>query len=214
MRAFLPRRRAHPTPVDVRASPPRRRARPTPLTCAPLTNMYALSLQACTSYFCRCVRPPSLQACTPCVDVCASLLACVRTLPRWRAHPLQTYAPPPCRHARPIPTCVHTFPTPMCTPSQTCAPCPHQCARPRRWWKEKMYKEGSLTTPLHHASGLSYRTSEGLFLDKTDGWTDCLGHYGFYVPDRVLFIGNLLFQILHYCSNFSYYCMSTWRLTV
>jgi hypothetical protein len=137
-----PRRRARPTPADMRPpliagvrSLPRRRARPPPCWRAHPTPL------ACA--------PSNSRACPP---------EGMRALPTWVHAPHRRARPPPRRRAHPTPIGVRAIPTPVRGPLQTCAPCPQlcapcppQCTRPHRWWQNKIYKEGSLTSPLHHA---------------------------------------------------------------
>jgi hypothetical protein len=88
----------------------------------------------------------------PPLDVRASYPADVRALPRWRVRPPTVVrapllagvrAPPYRRRVRP--------PHPHARPLADVHTLPPQCARPHRWWQNKIYKEGSLTSPLHHA---------------------------------------------------------------
>jgi hypothetical protein len=91
-------------------------------TCAPPAGVRALPTWVRTP--CRRARPPPRRRARPTpADVRAPLLASVRALPRRRARPAYSRA----------------------------QPYPHQCARLRRWWQKKIYKEGSLTSLLHHA---------------------------------------------------------------
>jgi hypothetical protein len=145
------------TPLDVRAPhlvgvrtprsqarpPPGRRARPSQ-PCAPYPAGLCAPYQPCASPLLVGVRaPPHRRHARPNPQRCAppSSLACapypagVCAPPRWRVRPPQTCAPPRRRsgHAR------------------SCArPAPPMHA-PHRWWQKKIYKEGSLTSPLHHA---------------------------------------------------------------
>jgi hypothetical protein len=125
--------------LEVSCRRPKRKKRP----CAPTPQTYAPpSSHACAPPN-RCAGPP--QGCTPSPHGCA---------------PLVDVHPPPRRHARPTPAdvraplpCRRACPTPQaCAPCpQSCAPCLHQCARLCWWWQNKIYKEGFLTSPLHHA---------------------------------------------------------------
>jgi hypothetical protein len=131
----LSRRRARP--------PPRWRARPTPLACVPPNSRARLPPRrhACPNP--QTCAPPSSLACTPYpAGMCAPcrrarpLLAGVPSYPRRRARPPHPHARP-LANVRALPASVRALPP--------------QCARPHRWWQNKIYKEGSLTSPLHHA---------------------------------------------------------------
>jgi hypothetical protein len=152
-------------PLDVRAphlagvrAPARRRARPSQ-PCAPPT------WKACGPYAHRRARPSQLCAPYP-AGVCAPHQPCAPPLL------VGVRAPPHRRHVRPNPqTCAPPsslacapYPAGVCAPRRRARPLadvrampavvralPPQCARPHRWWQKKIYKEGSLTSPLHHA---------------------------------------------------------------
>jgi hypothetical protein len=125
-----PRRRARPTPAYVRAPLHRRRVRPIPLACAPYPAGVCAPHQLCA--------PPSSQACVPPLIAGVRALTCrrARPPPRWCARPTPLACTPPA-DVRAMPVVVRALPS--------------QCTRPHRWWQNKIYKEGSLTSPLHHA---------------------------------------------------------------
>jgi hypothetical protein len=148
--------------LEVRCKRPKKKKRPcapTPQTCAPPTS------QACTPYARRRARPPHMgarlpQTCAPRPRRRARHLAGVRALPPHtcvppssqacapypadvRAPSSQACAPYPCRRAR--------LPHPRARPRADMRALPPQCARPHRCWQNKIYKEGSLISPLHHA---------------------------------------------------------------
>jgi hypothetical protein len=139
--------RAFPTPVR---APPPPCVLPIP-KCAPSPQVYAPPPQnVCASL--ASVRAPRV-SCAPHAGVCVLPRRHVRPS-RMHARPPTAVRAPPRRCLHPPPAGVRTLPrvpTPVCAPSQTCAPCSHQRARLRRWWQNKIYKEGSLISPLHHA---------------------------------------------------------------
>jgi hypothetical protein len=152
---------------------PLRRARPPP--CRPArpipTYVRALCAQTCTPpasvrALYTWVRAPLRRARPP-------------PRRRAHPIPAYVRAPLHRRRARPTPQTCAPYPVGVCAPQQPCAPpsslvcapyprrracpphprarpladvraLPPQCARPHRWWQNKIYKEGSLTFPLHH----------------------------------------------------------------
>jgi hypothetical protein len=166
------RRRARPLLAGVRA--------PTWQACAPLARVRApLDVRAPHLAGVRAPRsrarpPPGRRARPTRTGVRAPHLAGVCALPRRRVRAPSTVrapllvgvrAPPHRRRARPNPqTCAPPsalacapYPVGMCAPRRLACPLadvhamPPQCVRPHHWWQNKIYKEGSLTSPLHHA---------------------------------------------------------------